>query len=53
MTVALVHKVRSIKTLFTRVGVEELGQLAQSPDLSPTKHRWDKLDHQLQGKNQC
>ncbi|MCI4392256.1 hypothetical protein PGIGA_G00143960, partial [Pangasianodon gigas] len=30
-----------------KVGVEELECPAQSPDLNPTEHLWDELEHRL------
>ncbi|MCI4389300.1 hypothetical protein PGIGA_G00096420 [Pangasianodon gigas] len=44
---APVHKVSSMKTWCVKVGVEELECPAQSPDLNPTEHLWDELEHQL------
>jgi hypothetical protein len=42
-----VHKARSIQKWFVEIGVEELDWPAQSTDLNPMEHPWDKLEHQL------
>ncbi|MCJ8734651.1 hypothetical protein PDJAM_G00237750 [Pangasius djambal] len=41
------HKASSMKTWCVKVGVEELECPAQSPDLNPTEHHWDELEHRL------
>ncbi|MCJ8743348.1 hypothetical protein PDJAM_G00093060 [Pangasius djambal] len=44
---APVHKASSMKTWCVKVGVEELEGPAQIPDLNPTEHLWDELEHRL------
>ncbi|MCI4379485.1 hypothetical protein PGIGA_G00228800 [Pangasianodon gigas] len=44
---APVHKARSMKTWFAKIDLEELECPAQSPDLNPTEHVWDDLEHGL------
>ncbi|MCJ8748914.1 hypothetical protein PDJAM_G00170120 [Pangasius djambal] len=44
---APVHKASSMKTWCVKVGVEELECPAQSPDLNPTEHLCDELEHRL------
>ncbi|MCJ8735508.1 hypothetical protein PDJAM_G00247820 [Pangasius djambal] len=44
---APVHKASSMKTWCVKAGVEELECPAQSPDLNPTEHLWDELEHRL------
>ncbi|MCI4387006.1 hypothetical protein PGIGA_G00069260 [Pangasianodon gigas] len=44
---APVHKASSMKTWCVKVGVEELECPAQSPDLNPSEHLWDELEHRL------
>lgn len=39
--------------LFANIGVEELKWPAQSTDLNPTKHIWDKLEHLLHIRPSC
>lgn len=41
------HKASSVKTWFAKAGVEEPECPAQNPDLSPTEHVWDELEHRL------
>lgn len=40
---APVHKPRSIKTWFDKVGVEKHEKPAQDHDLDSTEHFWDEL----------
>ena len=41
------HKARSIQKWFVEIGVEELDWPAQTPDLNPIEHLWDKLECRL------
>ena len=42
-----VYKARSMQKWFVEIGVKELDWHAQSPDLNPSKHLWDKLERRL------
>ena len=44
------HKARSIQKWFVEISVEELDWPAQSPDLNPIKHLWDKLEVRLRAR---
>jgi hypothetical protein len=47
---APVHKARSIQKWFVEISVEELDWHAQSPDLNPIEHLWDKLEVRLRAR---
>ena len=47
---APVHKARSIKTWMREFGVDKLECPAQSPDLKPIEHIWDKLERRLKAR---
>jgi hypothetical protein len=47
------HKARSIRKWFVKIGVEELDWPAQSPDLNPIEHLWDELESRLRAKPNC
>ena len=44
------HKARSIKTWRREFGVGKFDWAAQSSDLSPTEHLWDKLEQRLRAR---
>lgn len=48
-----VHKLRSMKTWSSKVGVEEFDCHAQGPELNPTELLQDELEHLLHPRYFC
>jgi hypothetical protein len=46
------HKARSVREWFVDNKVPEIGCPAQSPDLNPIEHLWDKLECRLRSRPQ-
>lgn len=42
---ASVHKLRSMKTWFTKYEMEELDRRTQNPDPNTTEQLWDEMKH--------
>jgi hypothetical protein len=47
------HKSGSIREWYADNNIPEMDWPAQRPDLNPTEHLWDELEHRLCSRPQC